>query len=160
MGRPKKPMELQSGNISKHNIDTRELEEQAVTVSNDQLQKPPSWLRDNVAKKEWKRLIAIYNEIKIIGNLDYNNLGAYCNAFSNFIQVSEELKGQPYMVEHTNKIGVTNIAQNPLITIQRTYSDEMKKYSTMLGLSVDSRLKLAPIAAKEKNAGTLEFGDI
>ena len=141
-------------------MQKKELEEQAVAVSGDQLQKAPVWLRDNLARKEWKRLVKLFEEVKFIGNLDYNNLGAYCNAFSNFVQVTEELKGQPYMVTHINKVGAENVATNPLITIQRGYSDEIKKYACMLGLSVDSRLKLAPIAIKEKGLAASEFGDI
>ena len=56
-GRPKKPLELQSGNLTKEIQETKELEEQEIrNLNKNQLAKPPTWLRDSTAKKEWKRL--------------------------------------------------------------------------------------------------------
>ena len=41
------------------------------------------------------------------------------------------------------------------------YSDEMRKYSSLLGLSIDSRLKLATIKSKETKQDIVDdFGDI
>ena len=41
------------------------------------------------------------------------------------------------------------------------YSDEMRKYASLLGLSIDSRLKLASLKGKKKNDEINdEFGDI
>ena len=50
---------------------------------------------------------------------------------------------------------------NPLIGIQKNYSEEMKKYSSLLGLTIDSRLKLAALKIeKGKDKVKDEFGDI
>ncbi|WP_454053960.1 P27 family phage terminase small subunit [Clostridium sp. Marseille-Q7071] len=72
----------------------------------------------------------------IQGNLDLNNLGAYCNAYSSYIEITNEIKRTATkFIEYTNKVGATNIIENPLIKIQMKYSDEMRKYSSLLGLT-------------------------
>ena len=161
MGRPKLPLELQKGNLTKEQQVEKELEQDLAKANSNQLDKPPLWLRDKVAKKEWKRLVEQFRSISIISNLDLNNLAAYCNAYSCYRQSIDELQGKPLVVEYTNKANVTNQIENPLIKIQMKYSDEMRKYSALLGLSVDSRLKLSSLKLKEtKSEIKDEFGDI
>lgn len=161
MGRPKLPLELQKGNLTKEQQVEKELEEDLVRANSNQLDKPPLWLRDKVAKKEWKRLVEQFRSISIISNLDLNNLAAYCNAYSCYLETVKELQGKSLVVEYTNKSGATNVVENPLIKIQMKYSDEMRKYSALLGLSVDSRLKLSSLKLKEtKSEIKDEFGDI
>ena len=88
-------------------------------------------------------------------------MAAYCNAYSGYLETIREMQGQALTIEYTNKGGATNIIENPLIKIQMKYSDEMRKYSSLLGLSIDSRLKLASIKSTEtKKELTDEFGDI
>ncbi len=161
-GRPKKPLELQSGNLTKEIQETKELEEQEIrNLNKNQLAKPPTWLRDSTAKKEWKRLNKELEEISVICNLDYNNLGAYCNAYSFYVQATKELDKEPLITEFTNKAGATNFIENPLIRIQLKYSEEMKKFASLLGLTIDSRLKIATIK-NQNNQNDLvdDFGDI
>ena len=100
-------------------------------------------MRDLTAKKEWKRLNKELEEISVICNLDYNNLGAYCNAYSFYVQATKELD------------------KEPLIRIQLKYSEEMKKIASLLGLTIDSRLKIATIK-NQNNQNDLvdDFGDI
>jgi len=161
MARPKKPLNMQEGHLTKEQQKEKELQEEIIQTATDQLQKPPLWLRDNIAKKEWKRLVEQFKAISVISNLDLNNLGAYCNAYSFYLEATKELKGKPLTVEYTNKGGSTNVIENPLIKIQIKYSDEMKRFSSLLGLTIDSRLKMATIKLNEtKKDITDEFGDI
>ena len=161
MGRPKLPENMQKGHLTNLQKTEKQLEEQNVKVGMEQLDNPPMWLRDGVAKKEWKRLVEQFKTIEIITNLDLNNLGAYCNAYSAYLETTKQLKGQPLTVEYTNKGGATNIIENPLIKIQIKYSDEMKRFSSLLGLTIDSRLKIgAIILNKTKDEVKENFGDI
>ena len=92
MARPKKPLELQMKHLTQEEKTNKELEEQEIrNLNKNQLAKPPTWLRDLTAKKEWKRLNKELEEISVICNLDYNNLGAYCNAYSFYVQATKEL---------------------------------------------------------------------
>ena len=51
--------------------------------------------------------------------------------------------------------------KNPLLDIQRYYSDEVKKYANLCGISLDTRLKVGQIKAdKKENEIVDEFGDI
>lgn len=161
MSRPRIPKDLQSKNLTKEEKAEKEIEEDLVKANSNQLEKPPKWLRDQVAKKEWKRLVEQFRTISVISNLDLNNLGAYCNAYSSYLDASKELAKQPQVVEYTNKFGATNFVENPYIKIQLKYSDEMRRYSSLLGLSIDSRLKLATIKSKETKQEIVDdFGDI
>lgn len=162
MARPKKPLEFQMKHLTQEEKAKKELEEQEIRhLNKSQLAKPPTWLRDSIAKKEWKRLNKELEEISVICNLDFNNLGAYCNAYSFYVQASKELDKEPLITEFTNKAGATNFVENPLIKIQIKYSDEMKKFAALLGLTIDSRLKIASIK-NQNNQNDLvdEFGDI
>lgn len=77
MGRPRKPLTEQRGNLTVITMQTREAEEDSVTTDKNQLKRPPTWLIDNVAKKEWRRIVKELEKINLIGNLDRNNLGGY-----------------------------------------------------------------------------------
>lgn len=131
-----------------------------MTVGKDQLERTPAWLVDNEAKKEWKRLIKELDKIEIIGNLDKNNLIGYCNAFANYKKVTEELKEAPFCVEKMTRNGPV-LVKNPLIDIQKLYAEEMRKFASLCGLTIDSRLKAA-VTKTEKKEEEIQsrFGDI
>lgn len=160
MGRPRKPIEIQKRHNKVVEMQRREMEEQAVTTGTEQLEKPPAWLTDTTAKKEWKRLVEELKKIEIIGNLDLNNLGAYCNAYSGYRKATKELVGAPLTVEKMTRYG-PQMVPNPLIAIQSKYSDEMRRYASLCGLTIDSRLK-AGTGKVNKQEETLErkFGSI
>lgn len=160
MGRGRKPQEMQRGNITVLDGNKRKSEEESVTVGKDQLKRAPDWLTDNIAKKEWKRLITELDKIDIVGNLDKNNLGAYCNAFSRYIQVTKELAGAPLCIEKITRTG-TVIVKNPLLDIQKMYAEEMRKFAALCGLTIDSRLKAAVTKTTEKEENVKQkFGNI
>ena len=140
MARPRKPVEMQTRHKKVIDYQKRKQEEAAVSGNSDQLEKPPAWLTDAVAKKEWKRLVKELQNIQIIGNLDLNNLGAYCNAYSNYRKATKEMKDAPLTVEKHTRYGV-QMVPNPLIGIQAKYLDEMRQYASLCGLTIDSRLK-------------------
>lgn len=161
MARPRKIKELQTKHLTQKEQIQKEFEEEFAKTARDQLEKPPTWLRDSVAKKEWKRLVEQLKKFDVIGNLDFNNLGAYCNAYSSYVEATKNLKKDSMLIGYTNKAKVTNLIEHPYLRIQLKYSEEMRKYSALLGLSVDSRLKLASILnRKEDNEIEDEFGDI
>lgn len=151
----------QEGHLTREQQEEKKIQEQIIRTGTEQLSKPPTWLRNSMARKEWKRLVEQFKTLGVISNLDLNNLGAYCNAYSSYIETTNELKGQPLTIEYTNKGGATNIIENPLIKIQMKYSDEMRKYSSLLGLTIDSRLKMATLKLTETKKDIVDdFGDI
>ncbi|GCD13163.1 P27 family phage terminase small subunit [Clostridium tagluense] len=123
MARPKKLLSMQEGNLTKAQQTEKELQEKIMQTGMEQLQKPPRWLRDVKAKNEWKRLLEQFSQLASISNLDLNNLGAYCNSYSSYLEATKELKGAKLTIEYTNKGGATNTIENPIIKIQIKYSD-------------------------------------
>lgn len=57
--------------------------------------------------------------------------------------------------------GSYTIVENPLIKIQKQYADEMRRFASLCGLTIDSRLKLAvQKTTKERKEIEEDFGDI
>ena len=52
MGRPRKPLTEQRGNLTVITMQTREAEEDSVTTDKNQLKRPPTWLIDKCGKKK------------------------------------------------------------------------------------------------------------
>lgn len=160
MGRPRKPLAEQRGNLTVLTMQTRAAEEESVSTGKNQLKRPPDWLIDDVAKKEWRRIVKELEKIGLIGNLDRNNLGGYCNAFANYVKVTNILKEQTYYIDRETRNGVI-VVKNPMVDIQRTYADEMRRFASLCGLTIDSRLKAAAVKTdKTREDITKKFGNI
>lgn len=144
MPRPKKPLAMQRGHLTVYECQKRDEEEKSVETGKNQLSRPPDWLIDDTAKKEWRRIVKELRKIDLIGNLDRNNLGGYCNAFANYVKATEILKNQAYYIDRETRTGVI-VVKNPMVDIQRTYADEMRKFASLCGLTIDARLKTAAV---------------
>ncbi len=160
MARQRKPKEMQKGNLTVLQQEKKRLEEEYVRTGKNQLNTPPIWLIDEIAKKEYKRIVKELKQIDMIGNLDLNNLGAYCNAFSNYIHATEQLNGQDFYIERETRTGVI-IVKNPLVDIQTNYANEMRRFASLCGMTIDSRLKVASTKInKEQEDINKKFGGI
>ena len=160
MGRPRKPLEMQKGNLTIISMEQRKNEEKKATTGSNQLSRPPDWLIDEVAVKEWKRIVKELKKINLIGNLDRNNLGGYCNAFANYIKATEILKNQTFYIDRETRTGVI-VVKNPMVDIQRTYAEEMRKFASLCGLTIDARLKAVAIKTDTTQEDiTRKFGNI
>ncbi len=158
MSRQRKPVDMQKGNLTVLQQEKKRLEEEYIRTGKDQLKYPPIWLIDDIAKKEFKRIVKELKGINVIGNLDVNNLGAYCNAFSNYIHVTEQLNGQDYYIARETRTGAI-VVKNPLVDIQTNYATEMRKFASLCGMTIDSRLKAATIKIdKQQETISSKFG--
>ncbi len=156
MGRPRKPIEAQTGHLTKDTIVNRGQDENAVLLDDDQLDDMPNWLVNDNAKEEYNRLVTELRKINIVGNLDKNNIANYCNAFALYVKATEKLRSQELILgdEKTE-------VENPLINIQRKYSEEIRKYAALCGLTIDSRLKAGSMKTKKQEENIIDkFGDI
>lgn len=145
MGRYKKPLYMQTGHLTKLQTAQKKQEEDCVKVGKDMLLIPPKYLADKKAKDEYKRITAELDKTDMVGNLDINNIAGYCNAYSFYLKATKELKGQPLTEKRIQKDGSEITVENPLINIQKKYADEMRKFASMCGLTIDSRLKQAVV---------------
>lgn len=161
MGRARKPVDMQTKHLTTEEKINAQRAEETVIVGREQLEKVPSWLIDATAKKEFKRIVAEFEKINIVGNLDLNNIAGYCNAYSLYRKTTKELKGSDLLVETQLPNGTYTLKENPLIKIQKNYAEEMRKFASLCGLTIDSRLKAGTTKVSKENEDiTDEFGDI
>lgn len=161
MSRSRKPLEMQKGNLTVEQQINMQQAEETVTVGREQLARAPNWLIDDVAKKEFKRIVKEFERIDVVGNLDLNNIAGYCNAYSFYLRATNQLKNEGLTVERKMKNGSVGTFKNPLIDIQKLYADEMRKFAALCGLTIDSRLKVATVKTTKTNQEIDDkFGDI
>lgn len=161
MARPRKPLNMQKGNLTVRQQIEKERTENIVKTSSKNIKKAPKWLVDEVATKEYKRLVKQMEDLDILTDLDINNLGGYCNSYALYIQATKELQGQPLTIYKELPNGSTNIVENPLIKIQKNYANEMRAFAGLVGLTIDSRLKIGSMKVSEENNEVKgKFGDI
>lgn len=153
---------MQSKHLTKEEITEKEQQESIIIIGREDLQKPPSWLIDARAKKEFERIVKNFEKIELIGNLDLNNIAGYCNAYSMYINSTQEFKKiKSLMITKQMTNGAYTEIPNPIIKIQRQCAEEMRRFASLCGLTIDSRLKLAvQKTTKEKQEVDEDFGDI
>lgn len=147
----RKSLEVQTKHLTQEERKIKQLEEKAVFVGNEQLERPPDWLVNDSAVNEWIRLVEQFSKKSMISNLDYNNLGAYCNAFARYINIVKRLGTKVLLGREPS----------PLVLLELKYSDEMKRYGALLGLTMESRLKTGNrlVTTTEEKIHD-EFGDV
>ena len=161
MSRNRKPLDQQAGNITKEDKDRKALEEQVVKTGAEDIGKTPAWLVDAVAKREYKRILKDLTRIEIVGNLDLSNLAGYCNAYAMYRKATQQLANEELIVKRTSAQGYEYEAENPLIVVQKKYAEEMRKFASLCGMTIDSRLKAATMKVdKIEDEIEDEFGDI
>ena len=160
MARGRKTLEETKKHLTKSEIAEKEDMEKEIALGNEQLQEPPTWLINDIATEEWQRIITETNKISIIGNLDLNNLAGYCNSYAMYRKVTKQLIEEPLIIKKLSGGALTKV-KNPLVDIQINYANEMRKFASLCGMTIDSRLKAAVIKTNETQEEISdEFGDI
>ena len=101
----RKPLDQQIGNLTKEEKDRKILEEQSIITGAEDIEKPPTWLINAIAKKEYKRVIKDLKNIEIVGNLDLSNLAGYCNAYAMYRKATAILAKEDLIVTKTSAQG-------------------------------------------------------
>lgn len=155
MGRTRKPLSEQRGNLTKEIQARRAAEQDLVKTECAYLSRPPDWLSDR-AKKEYCRLYQAMKDIDMLGDLDANNLASYCNAFDNYLTAASDVQENGLTIELDDKV-----IENPNVALQIKYAKEMREFGKQCGLSIDSRLKFAAVKLEKTEQDIAEeFGDI
>lgn len=157
MGRARKPLSEQTGNLTTEVQTRRSVEQDMTKTGTDYFTKPPKWLINQTAVKEYRRIVKELGRLELLGNLDTNALGNYCNAFAKYVEITEKLADSPLTV--INSAG--NEVENPLINLQIKYSKEMRDNGRLCGITIDSRLKFASQKLDSiEDDISAKFGDI
>lgn len=159
MGRPPKLVEDQTGHLTKQQIQEKKEAEAAISIGFSYAKKPPKKLLvDNVAVKEYKRIVKLIEDLEILAicDMDIANICGYCNAYSMYFKTTAELRGEKLTIEKAQ-----GLAPNPLIEVQHRYASEMRRFGALIGADVSSRLKLSIAKIKTNSDGiSAIFGDI
>ena len=155
MGRTRKPLSEQRGNLTKEIQQRKSAEQNLVKSVRKYIEKPPDWLSDR-AKKEYKRLYKAMKDMDMLSDLDANNLVAYCNAFDNYLTAADAVQISGLTIKTDGRI-----LENPNVALQLKYAKEMREFGKQCGLSIDSRLKFASVKLEKiEDDIAEEFGDI
>ena len=152
MSRNRKLLSEQTKNLTTEERESlKQTEEHSKSLSAGSLKRsPPKWLLGDNARKEYRNLVKLLSENEFLGEIDSNNLAIYCNALGKYIELEEEYQNAQDF-ESKDKI----LKQ---MTVQ---SENVRKYSALLGMTVDSRLKFGAIKTKTVDDDIAEeFGDI
>ena len=151
MPRPKKPLDQQKTRR------TTEVQEE-LKATEEQLQQlkplqktPPAYL-DATAKKEYKRITTLLEELPI-ADLDLSLVVAYCQTYSNYVQATKHLNKHGLVTETERGTKLSSY-----YTAQRDSTDRLISLSNKLGLNLDSRMKI--VTPKKENKEKDEFGDM
>ena len=151
-------MELQKGHIMKQTQAERRYEESMVSNNRDQIAKiQRRMFVDATAYKEYKRNLPQWLDSDFISNQERNDIVVYCNAWSRYVRLTEELKTEEEFL-------VTKVGQkypNPKIREAGDAYKQMSAAGNKLGMSFSSRLSAAAAKAKKQQQELEdEFGDI
>lgn len=149
MARPRKATATSTGKIGKEKIKERQEQEEKIKLDNKNL-KAPAYLSET-AKLEFARVVEEASKIEILDNLDLSILAIYCNAYSQYLEVTAEIQkaeeSYRYVTED-NKI-------SPLINAQDKIIKQIMTCSSKLGLATTDRLKL--IVPKKEESETNKY---
>ena len=160
MSRARKPVDMQSKHLTNAEKEEKEQQEEILILGKEQLENPPEWLIDEVARDEFIRVTNELSSVNIVGNLDLSNIGGYSNAFSTYVHAIENLRGKSSVVKEVTKSGV-KLVENPFLKVRDNAASEMWKFGALCGINIDGRLKLANLKTTKNDEDiTDEFGDI
>lgn len=146
MGRQLKLVGQTKGHISKVEKIERENMRNELFEYPSICEEPPSFLIGE-SLKEWERIIPLLNENIPISELDSSMIASYCIAVGTVIECQEDINTRGVIVE-----GVSN----PSVRMQSQAIKDMRLLASSLGISLDSRMKIAFNKAKEKPVDPFE----
>ena len=151
MPRPKKPLDQQkTRRTTQVQEELKATEEQLQQLK--PLQKTPTAYLDATAKKEYKRITTLLEELPI-ADLDLSLVVAYCQTYSNYVQATKHLNKHGLVTETERGTKLSSY-----YTAQRDSTDRLISLSNKLGLNLDSRMKI--VTPKKETKEKDEFGDM
>ena len=152
MGRARKPLEAQTGDLTVARQQQRAHEEQLAAGNPLARAKAPKTLVNDEAVRLWRWAVKEMRNMPLLCTCDLLNLEGMCNAFALYRQATNAVKEK-------GLFEMGDIA--PAVTAQKKYAEEYRAFARLCGFTVDSRLKLAAVKSKEIDDDiTEEFGDI
>ncbi|MET3616739.1 P27 family predicted phage terminase small subunit [Peptoniphilus olsenii] len=144
MARPRKTMAVATGKIGKDKIEQRRKQEQQLKLDRDGLTPPP--FLNLVGSAEFIRVVDEAGKVDLLDNLDLSVLAIYCNAYSQYTEITKQLQESEFEYRYMTDNGKVS----PLINAQDKIVKQIMSCSTKLGLATTDRLKLI-VPTKEES---------
>ena len=135
MARPRKTLAQQQSRRTTEVQEELKATEEKLNELTPLQNEPPAYL-DATAKKEYKRITTLLEELPI-ADLDLSLVVAYCQTYSNYIKATEQIKTHGLVVETERGTKLSSY-----YTVQRDCTDRLISLSNKLGLSIDSRMRI------------------
>ena len=140
MPRSRKVVSLQTRHNTKAETETRRREETMVALPSDQLVSPPSYLKGKEARREWRRVVPLLEQIGVFGNLDKSNLAAYCYNYGEWVE----------LIRKRSALSATSIGDPEDLKILqaidkqiKVHEDQFRRFGSACGMDPSGRLKAA-----------------
>lgn len=108
----------------------------------------PSWLGKE-AKREWRRVVPLLLENRVLTKLDRAALAAYCEAYQAWYDAVRLLAAEGVTFSSPNG----HVCVRPEVAIRDRSRDSMVKYLVQFGMSPSSRRKVAQIKPEAEDDG-------
>ena len=108
----------------------------------------PSWLEDE-AKKEWKRMAKVLENMGLLTEMDMAAFAGYCQAYARWKEAEE------FITQHGSIVKTPSgyWQQVPQVSIAQTYLKIMNRFAEQFGLTTSSRSR---IIAEDSSGGTVD----
>ena len=149
--------------LTKEEIETRrQAEDELRKLKKDKI-KPPTWL-DKKGKSIFKDIVNELAQIDLLANIDNYNLAVLADSMQRYIECTQRLHTDDYVIITTNKKGQEYHSENPLVRTQLKYAEAVRKISSDYGLTPAARLKImqqnAPELGDDEKEFNEDFGDV
>ena len=128
MPRSRKVVSLQTRHNTKAETEARRREETMVALPSDQLVSPPSYLKGKEARREWRRVVPLLEQIGVFGNLDKSNLAAYCYNYGDALSITDP---EDYKILQAIDKQI------------KVHEDQFRRFGSACGMDPSGRLKAA-----------------
>lgn len=98
----------------------------------------PKWL-DELAKKEWRRVIKELGENTELKTVDLKALEGYCQSYSKWVSCEKKMQDDGYTFKTPNGY----IQQRPEVSISKQALADMRAYQKELGLTPAARSRMS-----------------
>ncbi|UBH12433.1 phage terminase small subunit P27 family [Macrococcus armenti] len=154
-GRKQKPLSNTSKHYTAVEIEAKKEKEKKLNDFVPINKTPPKYLPEN-AKKEYKRVIKLFGSLPV-SQLDQQILIQYCDLVSEYHDISEEIQ----KIKEELSGGFYIDLDKVLTTKRRQKIDifkEIKSHASLLGMSIESRMRLVPEESNEEDPFADLFG--
>ena len=119
-------------------------------IPTEGMPEPPEWL-DDIGRQEWFKWSELLYEQGTLSLVDANQLGAYCDAVSDFIHAKELSKTKEGKTVLLIKTVNGNLIISPAYSVKRTARAEMTRLGSLLGMDASSRSGINLPKPKDKS---------